>query len=119
MSTLRKILLAGAFVTGMVPSSGNAQGFFFGLISVQTPTIYGEHSSGSISRQQALDIFSAMDANGDRFVSKQEFENSYPDYFSDDSAGKLTEKRYRALDKTKAGKISKADFVANRNAVVD
>lgn len=117
-STVFKAVLASLIVLGTGIPMGHAQAIFFGMMSEQTPTVYNTHPQ-EITKQQAKDMFKAMDVNQNGIVTKDEFNAAYDGFFSGETDENLAERRFKALDAMKNGKVTEGEFVANRNVPLD
>ena|SRR3982751_6002071 len=117
-STVLKAVLTSLIVLGSGIPMGHAQGLFFGMMSERTPTVYNSHSH-EITRQQAKDMFKAMDVDQNGIVTKDEFEAGYDGFFSGETDQKMADRRFQALDALNNGKVSEGEFIANRNVPLD
>ncbi len=113
-STIGQAVLASLIVLVARIPAGQAQGLFFGMMGEQTPTLYRSSASQQLTESQAIDMFKAMDLNDDGVVSKDEMGAAYSDLYAD-SADVSVSARFRALDGNRDGKITRQEFIANRN----
>jgi hypothetical protein len=116
-STILQAVLASLIVLVARIPAGQAQGLFFGMMGEQTPTLYSSTTTRGVTEAQAINKFKAMDLNDDGVISKDEYGAAYSDLYADAGDVSLSD-RFRALDGNRDSKITRQEFVANRNVPV-
>jgi Ca2+-binding EF-hand superfamily protein len=112
--TVIKAVLASLVILGSGIPVGHAQNLFIGMMSAQTGNGYDPQIIRDVTDRQAREMFVAMDVDKDGTVTKEEFSAAYPRYYPADGEQDLLAKRFSQLDITSSGKVSQAEFIANR-----
>jgi hypothetical protein len=112
--TVIKAVLASIVILGSGIPAGHAQNLFFGMMSAQTGAGYDPKIIREITDRQAREMFIGMDVDKNGTVTEEEFSAAYSQYYPDDRRQALMEQRFREIDIKNSGKVSQAEFIANR-----